>query len=260
MPTTWYFDGSGTDECSRVVVLTGVAAADEVWKEFDRHWADTCNELGLKSWHTTDQVRRLRAECPKTSAADGPQCAIPTPLLNAAVHVSDKEFQIASFAIDKTAARQLRTRHGNEMPDPSQLCVRLCFKALGVSKADLWRGSALRVFFDRNEPFIRWLKKPWQEHVRGARLARRGWPFQIAHIEPAAAIDHPGLQLADLISWAVRVRYDIGDRFADADAAVIFVGLVLTGKFLGEFLDYKGLYSLCIKKESPDLRHAYRFS
>lgn len=260
MPMTWYFDGSGTDRDSRVVVLTGVAAADEAWAEFDQHWADTCSELGLKWWHTSEQVRRLRLECCKTSVADGPEHVIPTPLLNAAVHVADREFQIASSAIDKKAALELSARFGNKIPHPFRLCVRLCFKELGVSTADLGRERALKIFFDQNEPFIHWLKKPWQEHIKAARLARRGWPLQIAKIESAASRDRPGLQLADLISWAVRTRYDVGDRFADADAAVIFTGLVLTRKFYGGFLDRKALHSLCVEMKEPDLHHTYRFS
>jgi hypothetical protein len=61
VPTTWYFDGSGTDRDSPVIVLTGLAAADENWHEFNRRWTETCQELGLRGWHTADELRRLRA-------------------------------------------------------------------------------------------------------------------------------------------------------------------------------------------------------
>jgi len=62
------------------------------------------------------------------------------------------------------------------------------------------------------------------------------------------------------VSWAVRVRYDLGDCYADADAACIFVGLLLTGKFCGGFLDYPALHSLCVEKKGLNLGHTYQFS
>jgi len=252
MPTTWYFDGSGTDSHSPVIVLTGLAAADDVWREFNLRWAAALRELGLTSWHTTDQLRKFRATTPRHP--------IPAAILNAAVRVADREFQIASFAIDKRALRGLRNRYGDKVPDAPRLCVRLCFGALGVCKADALRSNCLRVFFDRNEPFIHWLKRPWQEYVKEARRARRGWPIQVTQIEPRASSEHPGLQAADLVSWAVRVRYDLGDCYADADAACMFLGLLLTGKFLGGFLDYPTLHSLCVEKKVLNLVHTYRFS
>jgi hypothetical protein len=260
VPTTWYFDGSGTDRASPVVVLTGLAAADEAWQEFSGRWTAACQEAGVTTWHTTDEIRRLRAAARGTALPTSPQHFVPTPILNAAVHLADREFQIASFAIDKKALRTLHERHGDEVPDASRLCVWLCFRALGVCKADVLRSNSLRVFFDRNEPFIRWLKRPWQEHVKEARRAGRGWPIQVTQIEPGASSEHPGLQAADLVSWAVRVRYDLGDCYADPDAAHMFVGLLLTGKFYGGFLDYQALHSLCVEKKQPDLRHTWRLS
>ncbi|MGD1157219.1 MAG: DUF3800 domain-containing protein [Terriglobia bacterium] len=260
MPSTWYFDGSGTDRHSPVIVLTGLVAADDAWHEFSRRWAAALQDLGLINWHTTDELRKLRAAASGTAAAATPRHSIPAAVLNAALHLADREFQIASFAIDKKALRRLHERYGDEVPDAPRLCVRLCFGALGVCKADVLRSNSLRVFFDRNEPFIRWLKRPWQEHVKEARRAGRGWPIQVTQIEPGTSIEHPGLQAADLVSWAVRVRYDLGDCYADADAACIFVGLLLTGKYCGGFLDHQALHSLCVDKKQPDLRHTYRFS
>jgi hypothetical protein len=260
VPTTWYFDGGGTDRDSPVIVLTGLAAADENWHEFNRHWTEACQELGLRGWHTADELRRLRAAASGTAVANALRRFVPAPILNAAVHLADREFQIASFAIEKKALHKLRKRYGEQVPGAPRLCVRLCFNALGVCKSDVEQSNSLRVFFDQNEPFIRWLKGPWQERVKEARHARRGWPIQIAKIEPAASSEHPALQAADLVSWAVRVRYDRGDCYADADAAVILVQLLLTGKFYGGFLDYQALHSLCVEKKQPNLVHRYRFS
>lgn len=260
MPTTWYFDGSGTDRGSPVIVLTGLAADDKAWNEFNARWTAALKELGRPGWHTTDEIRRLRAVAPMAAVVNGRQVSVPAPILNAAAHIADKEFQIASFAIDKKALRKLHALHGRSVPDAPQLCVRLCFNSLGVCKADEQQQGRLTIFFDRNEPFIRWLKQPWQGHVKEARLTRKGWPFQIARIESAASGDHPGLQAADLVSWAVRVRYERGDCFANADAAAIFLGFLLTGKFYGGILDHEALRSLCVEKRQPDFRHGYRFT
>jgi hypothetical protein len=185
MPTTWYFDGSGTDRNSAVMALTGLAAADRAWDVFNQRWTQTLRQLGLRSWHTSDQVKRLRAASPRHP--------VPAPILNAAACIADNEFEVASFAIDKAALNSIREDLGGETPDAAQLCVRLCCGALGVSKADWAQMNAVRVLFDRNEPFIRWLKRPWQTHARDSRHTRSGWPGQIKLIDAVASDDHPGL-------------------------------------------------------------------
>lgn len=130
MPTTGYFDGGGMDPTSRVIVLTGLAADDGAWHEFNGHWISALSGPGLPSWHTTDEIRRLRAATRRTDIVNGRRVFIPSPILNAAVCIADKEFQIASFAMDKDALRKLHARYGEGIADAPRLCVRLCFNSL----------------------------------------------------------------------------------------------------------------------------------
>ncbi|MEN6533951.1 MAG: DUF3800 domain-containing protein [Bryobacteraceae bacterium] len=251
MATTWYFDGAGTGAECRIMVLSGVGASDEVWQSFNEDWGAALHEIGIKNWHSTDFFRRR----------DGvPRLDVPSALLNVVGQQTSREFSSVSFALDKAAASIARSEHPEVVPPGEEILMSLCFGGLGVAKEDINQGGRLRVLFDRNEPFIHHLKSAWQAGRTRLRRAREGgWPIQIREIEPARSTDHPGLQAADLLSWAIRSRYEYGDKLIDPKVFLILFPFATAGKLRGGLLDENAIRSLYIDKVMPELKHGYRF-
>ncbi|HYL35240.1 MAG TPA: DUF3800 domain-containing protein [Bryobacteraceae bacterium] len=250
MPTTWYFDGSGTGDDCRIMVLSGVGASDETWKAFDTAWSTARNELGLDVWHSTDYFRRIPAM----------KAEPPVSLLNIIGQQWSQEFNSVSFAADKAAVETIRNQFHDAVPPVERMLTDWCFRGIGVSKADTGHRDRARILFDRSEPFIRHLKSPWQAGRRELkRVKAGGWPLQIREIEPASNKDHPGLQAADLLSWLIRCRYEYGDKLIDSRVPVMMFPFMAAGRLRGGFLDQSTIRSLYIEKRTLELGHNYAF-
>ena len=83
---------------------------------------------------------------------------------------------------------------------PELLCVDFCLGGLTVPVADSDKGDAVKIYFDRNEPFIRLMRPFWEQAHKDPKS---GWPRQVKEIETERD-KHPGLQAADLFAWTVR--------------------------------------------------------
>lgn len=251
MGTTWYFDGSGTGPESPVMVLSGLGGTDEVWRAFDSDWRDALLGLGIGVWHSTDRFRRQTAD---------PGPTLPDALLNIIGKQISAEFNAVSFAVDKPAADALRSVHHEKIPLSEKILMDECFSSVGIGKADTGHMNRVSLIFDKGEPFIHHLKGPWQRGRTELRTAdENGWPRQVRAIEPANTKDHPGLQAADLLSWAIRSRYQYGDRLVDPKTFLIMFPFAAAGKLRGGYFDEKAIRSRYIEKRAYSLRHNYSF-
>ncbi len=247
MGTTWYFDGSGMNAASDTLVLSGVGAPDTAWAPFNDEWMQSLDSLGLDVWHSTDNLR-------KKDGAD--RAGPPASLLNAVGKMN--QLNVVSFAASKAAIENLRISGHHEVHRIEPMLAHLCLKNLGIAPADVGAGPCLRVLFDAGEPFIRHFKTTWHQERRKMREARGdGWPRQIREIEPVRTKDHPGLQIADLISWAVRFKYEYAPQF-DPTVVKILSVYILAGKLRGGYLGASELRSLLAGTEVL-LRHTADF-
>jgi hypothetical protein len=170
------------------------------------------------------------------------------------------EFNAISFAANKQAVASVRALYPRAVPRLEKMLVDLCFSQLGVAKEDIGQQRQLRILFDQREPFIRHLKERWQEGRTECRRAREnGWPLQIREVEPASHRDHPGLQAADLISWAIRCRYEYGDKLVDPKVFMIMFPFMAAGRLRGGYLAAEEVKALYVEKRLPKLSHNCSF-
>jgi hypothetical protein len=248
MPTTWFFDAAGTGPESRVLVLSGVGASDATWQPMNSSWRTALATLQLSAWHSTEYFWRR----------DQQRAELPAALLNVIGQHVNSEFNCISYAIDKRSASAIRQTCPTPMPPDTQILMRLCFAGIGTAAADRDGHNTTRILFDRGEPFIHHLKHSWQ---RGRKYLRReradGWPLQVHEIEPASSKDHPGLQVADLISWMMHCRYEYGDKMVDPKIPMLMLPFLTNLR--GGYLDHNNLQDLFVHHRSPAMRHTYAF-
>jgi hypothetical protein len=251
MPTTWFFDGGGTNTGCPIMVLSAVGGSDDALRAFDQGWKDALQELGIRTWHSTDYFRtRNRVAKPKA----------PIALANVIGQLTCQEFNCVSFAADKAAVEALRIQFPDVVPTVDRMLLDLCFAGLRAAKADTGEPGRIRVLFDRGEPFIRHLKSSWQRGRTELRRAREGgWPLQIREMEPARSEDHSGLQAADLLSWVIRCRYEYGDKLVDPKIFMMMFAFMAAARLRGGFLNEAAIKSLYVEKHVPELAHGYAF-
>jgi len=220
-----------------------------MWGNLNDGWQRALEELGLDEWHSTDYFRRQSPnEAPK----------IPAPLLNALGRGTVQEFNCVSYAVDKEAAKKARGEHLGVIPSDSKMLMDLCFLGIGAAKEDQHEPDRIRILFDQGEPFIRHLKASWQEGRRALRSSgENGWPLQVREVEPANSKEHPGLQVADLVSWTIRCRYEYGDRMIDPKIPLMMFSFLWV--LQGGFLDEERIRALYIDRSTPTFGHNYSF-
>ena len=249
MTTTWFFDAAGTGRDCRVLVLSGVGGSDAMWNDLNLAWRAALNEAQLPEWHSSAYFRRK---------GDTERRQMPAALLNVIGKQVSSEFNCVSYAVDRIASETLREQHPELVPSDSQMLMRLCFNGLGAAKADQDQLNCIRILFDRNEPFINHLKRSWQDGRKYLlREGAEGWPLQVRSIESASSKDHPGLQVADLLSWSIRCRYEYGDKMVDPKIPKILFPFFL--KLRGGFLNSDNVRALYVDRSSPSLSHHYSF-
>jgi hypothetical protein len=147
------------------------------------------------------------------------------------------------------------------VPAVPKMLMDLCFRGLGVARDDAGLAACIKVLFDRDEPFIRHMKSSWQAGRKALRRAGKdGWPLQIGEVEPAGSADHPGLQIADLLSWTIRCRYEYGDKMIDPKIAMIMLQFLMAGRLRGGFLDSDAVHAFYVEKRVLEFAHNYAFA
>lgn len=220
-----------------------------MWAELDDEWRLALRELQEEEWHSTDYFRTEgRAVARKT----------PAPLLNVIGRHILQEFNCVSFAVEKAAAERARCLYPSIIPPSPKMLMDLCFRGIGAAKEDLHQPRRIRILFDRGEPFVRHLKTAWQNgRAELGRARADGWPRQVREVETARAKDHPGLQVADLLSWSIRCRYEYGDKMVDPKIPVIMFPFIPVLR--GGFLDSDAIRALYVDRSAPTLTHGYAF-
>jgi hypothetical protein len=252
MATTWFFDASGTGRDCRVVSLAGVGGSNAMWERLNIAWNTALGELGIDTWHTTDYFRRKD----RIKSAQ-----FPVGLSNVIGQQVLEEFYCVSFAVAKDYVEALALGHPGAVPPIPKLLMNLCFRGLGVARDDAGYLARVEIIFDRNEPFLRHFKESWQDGRKDLRRERAdGWPFQINEMRPGSSAEYPGLQIADLLSWTIRCRYEHGDKMVDPKIAKIMVLFMMAGRLRGGFIEETALRTLCIDRRAISFEHSYAFS
>lgn|ERR1017187_755939 len=249
MPTTWFFDGSGTGSECEVLVLSGVGASDKLWDEFNTEWREGLETLGLKEWHSTYYFRNRDGSGGRRAPAE---------IMNVIGKQVTRQINYVSFALKKSDAHSTRAEHPGIVPPDPKILMDLCFNRVGAAEEDFHQADRLRILFDKDEPFINQLKHPWQTARKGLKQqGKTGWPMQVREIEPASSGEYPGMQLADLVSWTIRCRYEYGDKMIDPKIAMLMFCMMpnLHGGLLGS----DSIRTLYVEKQQPDFRHSYSF-
>jgi Protein of unknown function (DUF3800) len=249
MPTKWFFDAAGTDAGSRILVLSGVGGSEAMWQNLNTAWRAALDDLQIEVWHSTDYFRRRgRAE----------KAELPKALLNVIGRQIQQEFNCISFAVDKQASEASRIQYRELIPPDEQMLMELCFSGLGAAREDRDQPDCITILFDRDEPFIHHLKSSWDQGRKYLRRERKGgWPLQVRQIEPASSKDHAGLQVADLLSWTLRCRYEYGDKMVDPKIPMIM--LMFAPQLRGGFLNLPNIEARYVHKRSVEFSHGYSF-
>ncbi|MGC2657019.1 MAG: DUF3800 domain-containing protein [Bryobacteraceae bacterium] len=254
MPTTWFFDGSGTDDSCRIMALSAFGGADYPIEEFDRSWRTVLEQFGVEEWHSTDQFRRRNPP---------PKRALYIALLNAVGEHANEEINAISCAIDKNEVEAIRTLHGDKIPSAEEILLDFCRDYLGAAKEDFGCFKEIKVLFDQKEKFIRHFKEVREcgrAELKGRQTEsggrQKGWPHQIKEIGPASSKDHPALQAADLIGWAIRARYEHGQP-EESRIVEITTMFQLAAKLQGGFVDEAAIRARYVDGRITRLSHVF---
>jgi hypothetical protein len=213
MAISVYYDGSADGNRKHWLTLAGFSATDRRWKEFNSHWhkvlgdhnAPRCpvsqnryihmNEAmfgtgGYTGWKI-DQVKRLVKDL----------CNILFQY-NGKIHGAVCTVNLDDYC----RAKRIISGH----PDsPECICVDTCVSAIAIPPYYRNRRRVLRLYFDKNEPFLHKINRVWE---RNKRRNGGGWPLQIAIIASVDMHIEYGVQAADLIAWIFNRHYNTGDH------------------------------------------------
>jgi hypothetical protein len=81
--------------------------------------------------------------------------------------------------------------------------------------------------------------------------------MQVREIESGSSNGYAGMQLADLVSWTIRCRYEYGDKMIDPKIAMLL--LCMLPNLRGGFLDAEKIRTLYVEKQRPEFKHDYSF-
>ena len=188
MPITVYVDGSGTGD-SPVLTLAAYAMEDGLLAPFATKWNETIQRHGVQQLH----MRKLG-----DGGDAGRSGQMICDLFNVFHNFREEFFYFRVCSVVRSDhAEALRTMH--LLKSPELLCVDFCLGGLSIPTADADTDNSVKIYFDRNEPFMRHMRSVWEQTHR---KLESGWPRQVEKIESESS-HHPGLQAADLFAWAV---------------------------------------------------------
>jgi hypothetical protein len=224
MPFLAYYDGSGTHQGSKVLILAGFAAPVNVWASFNEKWRDVLNLHGVTELH-------MRKTAALFNRGDQEAIALVKGLFNVIGSFRLENFTAYSCAVlldDYVAAKRLVPT----LKAPEAICVNFCVGGLQLTAEDLSEREPICIHFDENEPFLKHLDRAW-------RLARKVnsraiWARQIRHVVPVCSDEFP-IQAADLFARLI-YRYQYCNKHSFWAASTI-----IAAKHISQVYDYEGI-------------------
>lgn len=198
-----YYDGSGKED-RPCTTLTGVAASEELWPDFECRWIAALdqNEVPDRDFHMTD----LMSSNGRFKGWDETkQNKLLTDLFNVLGHFAGRGLTVYSCTVIYDAYRTAN-RHIPALRRPEAMCVDFCVGGLRLTQEQLRsEPRPILLYFDRNETFLRHVDRVW----RRGQKKKTGWPWQVRNIIQADRSEYYPIQAADMIGWIVtRCRSD----------------------------------------------------
>lgn len=190
MPMTVYVDGSGTHDDSDILTLATCVMDSELIEAFNGAWNQELQRFGLEALH----LRTLNRSASGANQLIGELIKVLSRFSQEFLYVRTCSVVIADY-------REAKLRSASLKP-AELLCVDVCLGGLSIPEKDGGKDDVITVQFDRGEPFQRYMHEAWRNGRKGPRSSQ-GWPRQVQDIQTANSATTPGLQVADLLAWAL---------------------------------------------------------
>ena len=213
-----YLDASGNIKNVPYLTLAGMAADDLLWADFNRQWGNMLNSHPLRpNYMHMREAEKLEGEFRQDKGWTNKKVnQLVGDLLIYLSHLDKKKFRQFFCVIDMDAHRKLE-QEGIPLDDPIDICNKGCpeiilgWYILDYPKLII---DSAHFFFDQTEPFEEPFKQKWiAEKERRVNVAAGDvfWSI-IKTVTSADMRQHPPLQAADMLAWAVN-----RDLTSDAD-------------------------------------------
>jgi hypothetical protein len=191
-----YYDGRGNSSVARdmFVVLVGIAASDDDWRDFQELWKQSVNApLNDLPLSVTDCFGGGKlASVPREDRLLALKAAVD--LLADWSNRSDKSgLHVFSSVV---MMDEYRAFSGGAINRPEALCVDYIIPCLRGSFSP---EDNFEFFFDENERFIRYVKQYWRDTER----RRRNGPYYLRNVDILKTVTdtHIPIQAADVYAW-----------------------------------------------------------
>lgn len=194
-----YLDGSGKAD-SRAVTLTGVAAPQALWAEFQSKWIQALDKSGVpdRDLHMAD----LMASQGSFSGWDEPRKrSLVCDLWNVIGSFRGTSLRAYSCTVLTSDYKRAKAVFPTLRP-LAAICVNYCVGGLHITPEE--KGTEDRcvlLYFDRNEPYMHTINRVWLRHRKHAVFMR-----QILDIIITDRTTSFQVQAADFLAWNVN-RY-----------------------------------------------------
>lgn len=194
-----YYDGCSDEQQREAVTLTGVAATEEVWPDFERAWLAVLQKHLVKDniVHMADLMGFHGNFSRENGWNEDQRRALLIDLFNVWGSMHDVDFEARSCTVildDWTRAND----ELEQLVEPEAICVNFCVGGLRLPLSCGNEPKPIMLYFDRNEPFMHKINRVWE---RKRKIANTLFS-QIRTIEKADS-EYLPIQAADILAWIV---------------------------------------------------------
>lgn len=205
-----FFDGSRkSKDQSGFLTLTAVTASMDAWSELDDAWNTHLQKFGVKVFHMTDAMAKpgqgeFAHLCPENV-----NCHILGQLIGLIMRTNPHGAFAVSCQLELEAYRNFAEIPSVKLPRVDELCALLTFEKVleRIQEQVPVEPVKMEFIFDEGEEFLKHVKR---DHFDN-RLTRRNlsdWRGITPTITTGRSKDYPGLQVADMIGWAIRKKLE----------------------------------------------------
>ena len=184
-----YYDSSSDETQSIAVTLTGVAAAESVWQEFDDRWTAALDCVGAL------HMAPLMSSCGRFSGwTEDQKLSLLCRLWNV---VGGFRNHLTAYTCTVLLRDWKQAKAENQsLRSPHSICVNFCVGGLALPEGCTGEPKPIILYFDQNENFMHKVNRVWQ------RWKKQNGTF-FSYIDDIKKADNsaPPVQLADMLAW-----------------------------------------------------------
>lgn len=192
-----FYDGSGKSDRPSVT-LTGVAASEELWAQFEPLWLNRLdrNKVIDRDFHMADLMSRNGNFKGWTISQ---RDALLIDLFSVFGEFWTKKMSAYSCTVFFAAHLEAKKMIAS-LRKPEAICVDYCVGGLKLTADQLAsEQQPILLYFDRGERFMHTVNCVWEQF----RKNRKGWPRQIKDIISADRSKYLPIQAADMLAWII---------------------------------------------------------